>query len=123
MGSMAKSAKSFYTSVRVGGGDFCIVGFDRIGGRWVSCGRVGKILVRSSKPVPGGIDFLFNFAIEVKKKFELATHRASANFADAVAKPMNYADCATCRNALRCPIFQEFMDYIGNATMLRQIAY
>ena len=36
-------------------------------------------------------------------------------------KIKNYTKCITCKNLLKCKLFKEFMDYIGNTTILRHI--
>ncbi len=36
-------------------------------------------------------------------------------------KTKNYTQCISCKNLSKCKLFKEFMDYIGNTTILRHI--
>ena len=36
-------------------------------------------------------------------------------------KTKNYTKCITCKNLSKCSLFKDFMDYIGNTTILRHI--
>ncbi|MBR4316392.1 MAG: hypothetical protein IKP65_05450, partial [Alphaproteobacteria bacterium] len=40
---------------------------------------------------------------------------------DKEIKTKNYTKCITCKNLIKCQMFKEFMDYIGNTTILRHI--
>ena len=43
------------------------------------------------------------------------------NLEDKEIKTKNYTKCVTCKNLTKCTLFKEFMDYIGNTTILRHI--
>ncbi len=49
------------------------------------------------------------------------TKKVKCDLRCAEIKTKNYTKCITCKNLAKCSLFKNFMDYIGNSTILRHI--
>ncbi|MDR1009336.1 MAG: hypothetical protein LBL52_03745 [Rickettsiales bacterium] len=125
IGSMTKKmlpkAKNYMISVHGDTDSFCIEGFRKIGNKWVASDGTKSMVIRSFDKESPYIELIFSFLAEAGGKLSIETRRTRADFSGIVARFKDYAQCAACINRSKCTMFKDFMDYVGNTTMLRQI--
>ncbi|MDR0367097.1 MAG: hypothetical protein LBH41_00795 [Rickettsiales bacterium] len=114
-------AKNLYITIKGPEREFCVQGFRKIGDKWISRENVKSIVLNSYDKANPMVDFLFGFVRERGGKMDVSSEKHSVDFSRIASKPRDYAKCVDCVNARKCPMFKEFMDYIGNDTILRQI--
>ncbi|MDR3126788.1 MAG: hypothetical protein LBT92_04115 [Rickettsiales bacterium] len=99
----------------------CVAEGRRLGRRWIIEGRdeisvrlfgrdggVARLVLSYIRP-----DWLGDFE-EVVKAIDM-------DFSHAASAPADYRGCIFCASKQSCPMFRDFMEYVGNGTMLRQL--
>jgi hypothetical protein len=117
-------AKDCLLRIRLPDGAFCVKGAAKAKDKWILGRNAGKIVtVDNFDMSKDTLDLALEFiALNPDGSFETYVKKLACDFRGSLASGADFVKCISCRNASRCAMFGEFMEYIGNSTILRHIA-
>jgi hypothetical protein len=99
----------------------CVPEGRRLGERWLVDGKT-EVSVRLFDGEAGMVRLMFSYIQpDWLGDFEEIVKAVDLDFGSGFATAQDYRSCIFCAGGRACPMFRDFMDYIGNDTLLRQI--
>jgi len=98
----------------------CIPHGKKLGQRWL-VQNTETLTVRMFGPTQKADIEVTYIAPDGFGDFEEVIAKISCDFSKAASQIRDYRECVFCVSAQKCQIFRDFMNYVGNDTMLRQI--
>ncbi|MDR1477066.1 MAG: hypothetical protein LBI17_02975 [Rickettsiales bacterium] len=114
----------YVLSVRCPDNRCCVAGALNIENKWLLPeDRNAEIVIRNFDLEKDGIDITASFMAIRGRPYEIEnrSEKLSCDFRNSVSKTRDFTHCVSCRSKRKCAMFSEFMDYIGDTTILRHI--
>lgn len=103
----------------------CINNSIKLENKWIIEEKQNKeITIQNFNPTLNEFEITLEYIIinkELPSLDNIYTKKYKCNFKDKEFQTKNFTKCITCNNYKKCKLFENFMNYIGNSTILKHI--